>query len=515
MIPDFKNEAPTDFSDEKNQNAMLQAIKKAKNEYGREYELVIDGKKVKSDDKFASINPSNPDEIVGYAFSANREITERAIRAASKSFEEWKLVSPGIRARYLFKAAALMRKRKAELTAAIVLENGKNWVEADGDVAEAIDFLDYYAIRALQLAERQPLARIKGEDNELYYIPLGVGVVISPWNFPLAILTGMTVGPLVMGNSIVLKPASNTPVVAAKFMEIMEEAGVPDGVINLVYGSGSDIGHYLVSHPGIRFINFTGSREVGLYIVEEGNKIREGQKWIKRISAEMGGKNAIIIDSEAEVDSAVACVIASAFGYQGQKCSACSRAIIDEKIYDYTVQQLVEKTKAIRIGPAEDRENFMGPLIDQAALDKFLKYVEIGNSEGRILCGGSRLNKSGYYVEPTIFEGIEPRARLAQEEIFGPLLSLIKVKDFDQALDVANDTEYGLTGSVYSNNWSKLEKSRRDFHVGNLYFNRKSTSALVGVHPFGGYNMSGTGAKAGGNDYLLLFSQAKAVSEEL
>ncbi len=515
MIPEFKNEAPTDFADETNKNLMLQAIKNAKNEFGREYEMVIDGRKVKGKDKLASRNPSNPEQIVGYAFQADKDLAEQAMQSAVESFKEWKNVSPGFRARYLFKAAALMRKYKADLTAAIILENGKNWTEADGDVAEAIDFLDFYATRALELAERQPLTRIAGENNELYYIPLGVGVIISPWNFPLAILTGMTVAPLVMGNTIVLKPASNTPVVAAKFMEIMDEAGVPDGVINLVYGSGSDIGHYLVSHPKTRFINFTGSKEVGLFIIEEGSKIQEGQKWIKRVNAEMGGKNAILVDSEANLDLAVSCVIASAFGYQGQKCSACSRAIIDESIYDYFKKQLIEKTESIKIGPAEDHFNYMGPLIDQAAVDKFLKYVEIGKKEGKILCGGSRLDGNSYYVEPTVFDGIDPGARLAREEIFGPLLSLIKAKDFDQALKIANDTDYGLTGSVYSNNWSKLEKARRDFHVGNLYFNRKSTSALVGVHPFGGYNMSGTGAKAGGKDYLLLFCQAKSVSEEL
>ncbi len=515
MIPDFKNEIPTDFSVEEYNSSMLEAIKMAKDESGRVYELVIGGKKIASKEKLTSINPSNTDHVIGYAFTADRELAEQAMNSALKSFEEWRIVSPHIRARYLFKAAAIMRKRKAELTATIVLENGKNWTEADGDVAEAIDFLNFYATRALQLAERQPLARIEGEDNELYYIPLGVGIVISPWNFPLAILTGMTVGPLVMGNTIVLKPASTTPVIAAKFMEIMEDAGLPDGVINLVFGSGSDIGNYLVKHPKTRFINFTGSKAVGLFIVEEGSKIQKGQKWIKRISVEMGGKNAIIIDSDADLDSAVNCVITSAFGFQGQKCSACSRAIIDEKVYDYVVKELVDKVQSIKVGPAEDRNNFMGPLIDQAAVDKFLKYVEIGRQEGKILCGGNKIDKGGYFVEAAVFDDVDPEARLAREEIFGPLLSLIKAKDFDQALNIANDTDYGLTGSVYSNNWSKLEKATRDFHVGNLYFNRKSTSALVGVHPFGGYNMSGTGAKAGGNDYLLLFCQSKSVSEAL
>ncbi len=515
MIPEFRNERPTDFTVKHNYDKMIGAIKKARDEFGREYELVINGKKVRSSDKFVSVNPSNYDQVVGYVFSADEELVEQAMKSALNAFEEWKNVSPTLRARYLFKAAALMRRRKAELTATMVLENGKNWAEADGDVAEAIDFLNFYGQRALQLAEPQPLTRMAGENNDLYYIPLGVGVVISPWNFPLAILTGMTCGPLVMGNTIILKPASNTPVVAYKFMEIMEEAGVPDGVVNLVFGSGGTVGTRLVRHPKTRFINFTGSREVGLFIAEEASKVREGQKWIKRFSIEMGGKNAIIIDSEADLDSAVACVVASAFGYQGQKCSACSRAIIDEKVYDYVADQLIKRAESLTIGPAENYDNIMGPLIDQDALDKFLKYVEIGKQEGKILCGGNKLDNEGYYVEPTIFDGVKSGDRLAREEIFGPLLALLKAKDFDQALEIANDTDYGLTGSVYSNNWSKLEKARREFYVGNLYFNRKSTQALVGVHPFGGYNMSGTGAKAGGDDYLLLFSQAKAVSEEL
>ncbi len=515
MITDFKNEGPTDFSDQRNYGAMLEAFKQVRNELGREYELIVDGRKLKGSDKFPSINPSDIDQVIGYIHSADLELAEQSMQAALKAFEEWKTVTPEIRARYLFKAAALMRKRKAELTATMVLENGKNWAEADGDVAEAIDFLDFYGTRALQLAERQPLTRFEGEDNDLYYIPLGVGVVISPWNFPLAILTGMTAGPLVMGNSLVIKPASTTPVIAYKFIEILQEAGIPDGVVNLVYGSGSTIGSYLVRHPKTRFINFTGSKEVGLFIIEEASKIQEGQKWIKKASVEMGGKNAIIIDREADLDAAVACVIASAFGFQGQKCSACSRAIIDANVYDYVSEQLVEKAKSIKIGPAEDYGNFMGPLIDQDAMDKVTSYIEIGKKEGKLLCGGNKLDKNGYYVEPTIFDGIKSGDRLGQEEIFGPVLSLLKAKDFDEALNIANDTVYGLTGSVYSNNWANLEKSRREFHVGNLYFNRKSTSALVGVHPFGGYNMSGTGAKAGGNDYLLLFSQAKAVSEEL
>ncbi len=515
MIPDFKNEAAEDFTLESSYNRLVEALNRVKEEFEREYPAIINGKKIKSDETIASINPSNYEQVVGYAYSAGKEMADQAVKTAQQAFREWKAVSTGFRARCLFKAAALMRKRKAELTAVVILESGKNWAEADGDVAEAIDFLDYYGTVAMELAERQDLVRLPGEDNDLFYIPLGVGVVISPWNFPLAILTGMTAGPLVMGNTVIVKPASNTPVTAYKFMEIMKEAGVPDGAINLVYGPGESVGDYLIKHPQTRFISFTGSRDAGVSIIEEGSKIREGQSWIKRISAEMGGKNAIIVDAEADLEAAVDGVLVSSFGFQGQKCSACSRAIIDEKIYEDFARRLVEKTEAIKIGPSEEHDNYMGPLIDQAAVDKALGYIDIGKKEGSLLCGGERIDKDGFYIQPTIFGEISPDARLAQEEIFGPVLSLIRVADFEEALQIANATEYGLTGAVYSKNRARLERARQEFHVGNLYFNRKCTAALVGVHPFGGYNMSGTGSKAGGKDYLLLFSQAKAVSEKL
>jgi len=515
MIPDFKNEAAEDFTLESSYNRLVEALNRSKEDFGREYPAIINGKKIKSDETIASINPSSYEQVVGYAFSASKEMADQAVKTAQQAFKEWKTVSAGFRARCLFKAAALMRKRKTELTAVVILESGKNWAEADGDVAEAIDFLDYYGTVAMELAERQDLVRLPGEDNDLFYIPLGVGVVISPWNFPLAIMTGMTAGPLVMGNTVIVKPASNTPVIAYKFMEIMKEAGVPDGAINLLYGSGESVGDYLVKHPQTRFISFTGSRDAGISIIEEGSKIREGQSWIKRISAEMGGKNAIIVDAEADLEAAVDGVLVSAFGFQGQKCSACSRAIIDEKIHEDFARRLIEKTEAIKIGPAEVHENYMGPLIDQAAVDKVLGYIDIGKKEGNLLCGGKRIEKDGFYIQPTIFGEISPDARLAQEEIFGPVLSLIRVADFEEALQIANATEYGLTGAVYSKNRARLEQARQKFHVGNLYFNRKCTSALVGVHPFGGYNMSGTGSKAGGKDYLLLFSQAKAISEKL
>jgi len=515
MIRDFKNESPVDFTKETNYKIMIDALEKNKDEFGTEYPLIIDGKSHKSNETITSINPSQFDQVIGRVHAADESQAEMALQAALNAFMQWKNVSAGFRARCLFKAAGIMRRRKAELTALIVLENGKNWTEAYGDVAEAIDFLDFYAINALKLSDRQSLQRLSGEDNELYYIPLGVGVVIAPWNFPLAILTGMTAGPMVMGNTIIMKPSSNTPVIAYKLMEIFQDAGVPRGVVNLVFGHGNIVGKYLVSHPKTRFINFTGSREQGLKIVEEGSKTREGQKWIKRVSAEMGGKNAIIVDSEADLDAAVDGIFASAFGFQGQKCSACSRAIIDKSVYEYVTDKLLEKVKSISIGPAESYDNFMGPLIDQDALDKVLNYIEIGKEEGTLLYGGKKIEKGGFYLEPTIFTDIESHNRLAQEEIFGPVLALMRTDNFDHALEIANNTEYGLTGAVYSGSRENLEKARYEFHVGNLYFNRTCTAALVGAHPFGGYNMSGTCAKAGSKDYLRLFSQAKAVSERI
>lgn len=515
MITAFKNEPLVDFSLPENRGAMERAIAEAEKQFNREYPLIINGERIFTRDKIASLNPSMPAEVVGYVSKADQALADQAMAAARETFLQWKRVAPEARARCLFKGAALMRRCKFELAAAMVLEVGKSWAEADADVAEAIDFLDFYALEALRLAERQPLTRLDGEENELYYIPLGVGVVIAPWNFPLAILAGMTLGAAVMGNTILLKPASAAPVIACRFMEIMEEAGLPPGVVNLLPGSGKEIGDYLVRHPQTRFINFTGSREVGLRIAEEAGKIKPGQKWIKRVSAEMGGKDAIIVDREADLDAAVEGVAASAFGFQGQKCSACSRAIIEEAVYDRVAARVVAKAKALSVGPVKDAANYIGPVIDKAALEKVLGYIETGRREGKLLCGGGPAGEGGYFVQPTVFGGVDPRARIAQDEIFGPVLSLVKAPDFDAALHIANDTDYGLTGAVYSRNRAKLEQAREEFHVGNLYFNRKCTGAMVGAHPFGGYNMSGTCSKAGGRDYLLLFSQAKSVSEKL
>jgi 1-pyrroline-5-carboxylate dehydrogenase len=397
----------------------------------------------------------------------------------------------------------------------MVYEVGKSWAEADGDVAETIDFLEFYGREALRLAEPQPVTKIAGEDNQLVYIPLGAGAVIPPWNFPMAIMAGMTSAAVVAGNTVVLKPSSDSPVIAAKFVEVMEEVGLPAGVINYVPGGGREVGNYLVEHPLTRFIAFTGSKEVGLHINREAATPRKGQIWIKRAVLEMGGKDSIVVDADCDLDAAVTGVLASAFGFQGQKCSACSRAIVHAKVYDEFVRRLIPQVEAIKQGaPYQSKDNFMGPVINEGAMKSILDYIETGKGEGDLLAGGSRAAGAGYFVQPTVFGDIAPDATISLEEIFGPVLAIIKARDFDHALEVANNTEYGLTGALYSNDREHVERARRDFHVGNLYFNRKCTGALVGVHPFGGFNMSGTDSKAGGRDYLLLFTQAKSISEK-
>lgn len=515
MVPEFQNEPMIDFSVPETRQAMEETIAQVRRELGREYPLVIGGEPVWTDRRIRSINPSDTAEVIGLVAKATRREAEQALEAAWAAFPQWSGMTAEARARVLFKAAAIMRRRKMELVAWEVLEAAKTWDEAVGDVNEAIDFLEYYGREAIRLAQPHPITPFPGEENEAFSIPLGVGVIIPPWNFPLAILTGMTAGPVVAGNTAVLKPASATPVIGAKFMEIMAEAGIPSGVINFVPGSGGEIGDFLVSHPRTRFISFTGSMEVGLRINELAARHQEGQIWIKRVVAEMGGKDAIIVDETADLDAAAEGIVTSAFGYQGQKCSACSRAILVDAVYDQVLEKIIERTRALRVGAAEQAQSQMAAVIDQAAYEKILSYIEIGKSEGRLVVGGGQGDPQGYFIEPTVFADVSPDARIAQEEIFGPVLAVIRAKDFDDALRIANATIYGLTGSVYSRDRARLERARREFHVGNLYFNRKCTGSLVGVHPFGGFNMSGTDAKTGSPEYLLNFLQTKAVSERL
>jgi len=515
VVPEFRNEPMIDFSIPEARHAMEETIARVRQELGREYPLIIGGRPVWTDGRIRSINPCNTSEVVGLVAKATRQEAEQALEAAWAAFPEWSALPAEARARVLFKAAAIMRRRKMELMAWMMLEAAKTWDEALGDVNEAIDFLEYYGREAIRVAQPHPVTPFPGEANEAFSIPLGVGVIIPPWNFPLAILTGMTTGPVAAGNTVVLKPASATPVIAAKFMEIMAEAGIPAGVINFVPGGGGEIGDFLVSHPRTRFINFTGSMEVGLRINELAARRQEGQIWIKRVVAEMGGKDAIIVDETADLDAAAEGIVISAFGYQGQKCSACSRAILVDAIYDQMLEKIVERARALRVGDAEDYRSQMAAVIDQAAYEKILEYIEIGKTEGRLVTGGGKGDPKGYFIEPTIFAEVSPDARIAQEEIFGPVLAVIRAKDFDDALRIANGTIYGLTGAVYSRDRARLERARREFHVGNLYFNRKCTGAMVGAHPFGGFNMSGTDAKTGSPEYLLNFLQTKAVSERL
>lgn len=515
MCVDFRNELIADFSNPENRKRMEEALQQIKSICGRKYPLVIGGKEIWTKERFKSINPSRPSEVIGVFCKATESEAEQALEAAWQAFSNWRFELVEKRAALLFKSAELVRKKRFLFDAAMVLEVGKSWVEADADVAEAIDFLEYYAREAMRLACPARVLQISSEKSEMSYIPLGAGVVIPPWNFPCAILVGMTSSSIVVGNTVVLKPASDSPFVGWLFFETLREAGLPDGVVNFLTGSGSIAGEFLVRHPRTRFITFTGSKDVGTRIYELAAKVKRGQIWLKRVIAEMGGKDAIIVDSEAELDKAATGVCASAFGFQGQKCSACSRVILVDDIYERFMSKFLPLVEKIAVGcPDEGPQIFLGPVINKAAVDKILHYIEIGKKEGNLVCGGKKVKGlKGFFIEPTVFDGVSTNARIAQEEIFGPVIAVVRAKDFDDALNIANNTAYGLTGSVYTTNRDKIEKAKKLFHVGNLYFNRKCTGALVGVHPFGGFNMSGTDSKAGGPDYLLLLTQAKSISE--
>jgi len=515
-MKEFRNEPVLDFRDVKNIRKQRAALEQVRLQLGKEYPNIIAGKRVYSESKTISRNPARPEEVIGVFQKSGTDHAEQAITAALKAFEQWKNVPPKQRARYLFKAANEIRRRRFEINAWMIREVGKNYTEADADTCEAIDFLEFYGREMLRYAESQPVTPVPGETNELFYIPLGVGVILPPWNFPFAILVGMTSAAIVTGNTVVLKPSSDSPMMGWLFAEIMQSVGLPKGVLNFLVASGAEAGDYLVAHPKTRFIAFTGSMEVGLHINELAAKPQPGQIWIKRVVAEMGGKDAIIVDSEADLDAAVQGVVTSAFGFQGQKCSACSRAIVDRAVYKEFVAKLRDAVAALHVGPPEDNYS-VGPVVSERQKNTVLQYIEIGKQEGKLLIGGNAIEHEdgGYYIEPTVFVDVKPTARIAQEEIFGPVLAVIKARDFDDALRIANGTIYGLTGAVYSRNRKKLERARIEFHVGNLYLNRKCTGALVGGHPFGGFNMSGTDSKAGGRDYLLLFLQAKSVSRKL
>jgi 1-pyrroline-5-carboxylate dehydrogenase len=513
-VKPFANEPILDFSKPANAAKQKKALAGVKKKLGKTYELKIGGKKVKSGQMFTSYNPSDKDEVIAHFYKGTEENVEKAVEAALKKFETWKYTPAEEKAKILFKAAAIARRRRFEINAYMILEAGKNFVEADADTAEAIDFLEFYGREILRYSAKQPISPVKGEKNELVYIPLGVGVAVPPWNFPFAILVGMSSAAIVTGNTLILKPSSETPMMGQLFYEIMEEAGLPAGVLNFLPGSGKEVGDKLVGHPKVRFISFTGSMEVGIHINELAAKVQPGQIWIKRVVAEMGGKDSIIVDEETNIDEAVKGVVASAFGFQGQKCSACSRAIVDQKIYKEFTAKLKTEVEKLQIGPAE--ENFaISPVVSASAEKTIMNYIEIGKKEGKIICGGAKAEGNGYYIQPTVIADVKPNARISQEEIFGPVLAVIKSRNFDDSVKIAGNTIFGLTGAVYTNNRGKIEKAKKELLIGNLYINRKCTGALVGGHPFGGFNMSGTDSKAGGRDYLLLFLQGKAMSEKI
>lgn len=517
-LDEFRNEPFTDFSDPVNAELMAAAIEKVRGELAREYPIVINGEKIALDHKFKSYDPARKTEVVG-VFSegdSDTSLVERAIAAASSAFESWRNVPAAERAEYLFRTAEIMRQRKHELSAWMVFEVSKTWAEADGDTAEAIDFCEFYGREMLRWSEEQPVTPYPGEKNEFGYIPLGVGAIIPPWNFPLAIMAGMTMAAVVAGNTVVLKPSSDSPTIAAKFIEILEEVGLPNGVVNFISGSAKT-GEAMVTHPKTRFISFTGSKGVGLHINEEAAKTRPGQIWIKRVVAEMGGKDAIVVaDDAADLDAVAAGVVSSAFGFQGQKCSACSRLIIDEKIHDELLDKVVALTGKLKVGLPTAGDTNVAAVINKRSFDSTMGYIRRGVEDGgRIVAGGNGDDSNGFYIEPTIIADVLPGATIEQEEIFAPVLAVIKARDYDHALDIANDTEFGLTGAVYTASEERLERAKRDFHVGNLYLNRKCTGALVGVHPFGGFNMSGTDSKAGGREYLLQFMQGKSIARKI
>ncbi|MBI2688700.1 MAG: L-glutamate gamma-semialdehyde dehydrogenase [Acidobacteria bacterium] len=514
-LPAYANEAYADFNVPANRQRQQEAIAAVRGQLGRQYENWIAGRAVQTGEWLESVNPSHPSEIIGRHAKANAEQARQAVQDAHAFFPQWAQTPVEQRVAILTRTAEVLRRRKFEFNAWLILEAGKSFAEAEADTAEAIDFCEYYARQMLRLADPDPIVQLPGEKNEMVYLPLGVGIVIPPWNFPLAILAGTTAAALVCGNTVVLKPSSETPIIAAKFVEALFESGLPERALNLCVGSGSEVGDTLVTHPQTRFVSFTGSREIGLRINELAARPQPGCIWIKRVVAEMGGKDAILVDDDCNIEAAATGVVQSAFGFQGQKCSACSRAIVHQDIYEKFIGVVKAKTEALTQGPAEDPGNYMGPVISAKAKQTISNYIETGKAEGRFITGGATYTGDGYFIRPTIIADVDSKARIFQEEIFGPVLAITKAMDFDHGLTLVNDSDYGLTGAVYTRDRNKLDKARRHFHVGNLYLNRKCTGAMVGAHPFGGFNMSGTDSKAGGPDYLLQFLQAKSIAEKI
>lgn len=516
MLPEFRNEPLTDFSNPENARKMEEALARVRAQLGQAYPLIIADKLVSADATFTSVNPADPDQVVGIFQQGTVDDAQRALEAAEAAFPEWSARSAESRAFALVRTAAAIRQHKFDFCAWMIFEVSKSWVEADADVAELIDFAEYYARLALKLAGPQPVHSWPGEDNSLVYEPLGVGVVIPPWNFPSAIMGGMTMAAIVAGNTVVLKPASTAPAIAYQFMRaLIDEGGVPKGVVNYLTGPGGTIGDALVDSPKTHFIAFTGSKEVGLHIFERAAKVQPGQHFLKRSILEMGGKDGLVVDETADLDASADALVAGAFGFQGQKCSACSRAIVVDAVYDEVLSKVIERTRRLTVGDPTSQSNFMGAVVDEKAFQKIQAYIQKGVAEGgRVVVGGETL-PGGYFIQPTVIADVKPEHTIACEEIFGPVLAFIRARDFEDAVKIFNSTEFGLTGGLMSRRRDRIDRARREFHVGNLYFNRKITGALVGVQPFGGFNMSGTDSKAGGPDYLLLFTQAKSIGKKL
>jgi len=513
QLPPFDNEPMVDFTRSDHRQAFPEAIRQVREQLGGTYPLLIGGQKVETDDLIPSTNPADPSEVLGHVCQGGTDEVGRAIAAARDAFPAWRDTEPAERANYLCRAAAAARRRIFELSAWQVLEIGKQWDQAYADVSEAIDFLEYYAREMLRLSRPRRVGSAPGELNHYFYEPKGVAAVIAPWNFPLAISMGMASAAIVTGNPVVYKPSGLTPIVGRHLVELFEEAGLPPGVFNFVPGRGSVMGDYLVDHPDVSLVAFTGSMDVGLRIIERAARVHPGQRNVKKVIAEMGGKNAIIIDDDADLDEAVPHVLYSAFGFQGQKCSACSRVIVLDAVYDRFLERLLAMAAAAKVGPSEDPANYMGPVADEHAATKIREYIELARQEGEVLFQSTTPDGAGHYVPMTIVGGIRPEHRLAQEEIFGPVLAVMRAADFGQALNWANSTRFALTGGVFSRSPVHLARARREFRVGNLYLNRNNTGALVDRQPFGGSAMSGVGTKAGGPDYLLHFMDPRVATE--
>ncbi len=511
----YRNETYLDFSDPTNDKAQKQALEEVRSNFGKEYSLYVNGEFIKGNaGTFESANPSNLSETIGIFQMASKEQAFDALDKAWKAFESWQYVSAKKRADYLFKAADVIRRRRLEINAWMISEAGKNYLQADADTCEAIDFIEYYAYEALRIDDGMDvLSETWGDQNKTVYMPIGAGVSISPWNFPFAIFVGMSVAPIAVGNTVIAKPAPDTPRMGSLLAEVFDEVGLPAGVFNFVTGGDIEVGENLAKHPDTRFISFTGSKAVGLHLNKIAAETHEDQNFLKRMVCELGGKNATVVDEDADLELAADEIIKAAFGFQGQKCSAGSRVIAHQAIYDDLLDKVVKKTKALEVGDAKD-DYISGPVINQKALNKVLGYIDIGKEEGRLMAGGKRADteNGGYYIEPTVFADVDENARIAQEEIFGPVTAFIKAKDTDDAIRIANGVKYGLTGAYFSNDSEKIDKALRKFRVGNLYINRKCTGALVGAQPFGGFKMSGTDAKAGGRDYLKYFLEPKSTT---